>query len=377
MFFALFLINAAFLVREIYPIHLLEQRLMFFDLLEFNVILPSWIIYLFGTTNIFLFWMIAKYFFRKSASLIPVMIYCLSPWSIYLMVAGSFYIYLLFLSLVTILGILRLKSSKSIWDKIIFILASCILLYSHLLLLIIYPILISGVILSNIVSIKTMRLPLLIIALLCIPLFVSIWRNQIGIINIFHNQVTILSDPGYINIINAFRGESSKAGFFYVSKLVDNKFAYLSKYLIYKFIKNIVPSTFFTAQEKLLGFSFSPPIYLGFIIPFFYGLYIFITSKVFRRYLWLFLIFIIPSLFSKQLVNLNRLVLLEPFIIAIISIGLLQLIKRYKDITFRLILILIFFLVSLQYINNIFDINYREYPRYKRYFGEVLQIKDL
>lgn len=368
------LITTAFLIRLIYPIHLQEEKPLFFDLIELNVKLPLWLAFFLGSINIFLIWIIAKKFFLGRLALIPVLVYCLSPWSFYLMAAQSFYTYLLMLTLITFLGILQIKSEKSMLGILLFVLGSILLLYSSLLLLLIYPIVITALIFIKFMTSKKISFSLFIIVLFCLPLFISMFRNQVGMRNIYHNQITLFADPGHINVVNAFQGESSKAGFNLLSKMAENKYIYLFKYSMLKAVKHIIPSTFFTSQEGLLKFSFTPPIYFGFLTPFLYGLYLTLKSSTLRAGLIVSFVLLIPSFVSKQIIDLNRLVLFEPVIIFIIALGLVKITREKKDRIFKLMLTLTIILVLTQFLVTIFDINFREYERFERYFGGSLQI---
>lgn len=379
MIFGISSIFSAFLIRAIYPIQVQEQKPIFFDLIELNTIefnanLPFWLSYFIGSVNILLIWIIAKRFFLGRLALIPVLIYCFSPWSFYLMVTNSFYIYLLCCTLITFLGILLIKSERFRLGATIFVLGSVLSLYSSFLSFLIYPLVITGLSLTKFVTFKKIKFALFIILLFCLPLFIASFKNQVGIRNIYNNQVTLFLDPGLINNVNLFQGESSQAGYIFLAKLAENKYIYLSKYLSFKAIKHITPSTFFTSQEGLLKFSFSPPIYFGFLIPFLYGLYLILKSPIFRTYLSVSLILLIPSFVSKLLINLNRLVLFEPVIIFIISLGLIKIAERKKERIFKFVLVLTIILVLIQFLVTIFDINFREYARYERHFGGALRI---
>ncbi|MBU0999832.1 hypothetical protein KKE78_00350, partial [Patescibacteria group bacterium] len=82
------------------------------------------------------------------------------------------------------------------------------------------------------------------------------------------NQMTIFSDVGLINSVNSFRGEISQTIFASLGRIIENRYIYLSEHLVFNILKQFTPATYFTNQVSLLGFSNSPPIYLGFIIPF-------------------------------------------------------------------------------------------------------------
>ena len=370
------LIFSALLIRAIYPIQLQLQKPIFFDLIELNVIIPYWLIYFAGSINIFLIWMIAKRFIIGHLALIPVLIYCFSPWSFYLVVTNSFYVYLLTFILIIFQGILLIKSRRFRWGMAAFILGSILFLYSFVLGIFIFPILITGLSLIKFVSFKKIRPALFIISFLCLPLLIANFKNQAGTGNIYNNQVALFKDPGHMNAVNVFQGESRKAGYSFIVKLGENRYIYFSKYAFFKAIKHFTPSTYFTGQEGLLKFSFSPPVYFGFLIPFLYGLSLLFKSPALRNGLAVSFILLVPSFVSKTLVNLNRLVLFEPVIVFVISLGMIKIIQNRKERIFKLMLFLTIILVSVQLLVTVFDINFREYIRYERYLGGALQIGD-
>lgn len=373
IFFGFSLIISAFIIRGIYPVHFLEQKPLLFDLIEFNLRFPIWLYLFTNSVNILLIWIIAKKFFLGRLALIPVLVYCLSPWSFYLMVSKSSYIYLLCYMLITLLGILLIKSEKYKKGSLIFILGAVLSLYSSLLMLIIYPIIVTCLILFKFITFRRLTNSVFIITLICLPLIFFMIRNQVGVKNIYRNQVTLFADPGHLNTVNKFLGESSKAGLNFLARVGENKYLYLSKYLVLKTTKHLTPSTFFTPQERLLNFSFSPPILLGFLIPFLYGLYLVLKSPNLRLGLVISLTLLIPSIVSKSLVNLNRLLLYEPVMVFIISLGLVRITEK-KGKVYQYAVFLIVILVITQFIVTIFDINFREYARYERYFEGALQI---
>ena len=134
-----------------------------------------------------------------------------------------------------------------------------------------------------------------------------------------------------------------------------------------------MPATFFTSQEKLLNFSFSPPIYFGFLIPFLYGLYRILKLPVTRKYLLISAILIIPSFLARSLVDLNRLVIFSPVIIFVTSYGLI-LFSRHQKKLFRFATYITLFLVLIQFLVTQFDISFREVSRYQRVFGQNTEV---
>lgn len=356
-------ILSAFLLRVIYPIRLLFQKPFFFELAEFNFKFPLWIFFLFNLMNILLLWFICRAFFSKRKALIPVLLFALSPWSAYLTVAGSFYIILTTFVLLTILGILKIRVGNYTIGVALFILGNLLSLYSSIILLLVFPFFVLGLMKFKILSIKDIKIIIILIIFFCLPLIFLLLKNTAGVKNIYQSQVTIFSDPGLISAVNNFQGEVHQRGLNFLARAIENRYIYFGEYITLKAFKNITPATYFTPQEKLLKFSFTPPIFLGLLIPFLYGLFLVLSSPIFRMYLILSTFLIVPSFLSSSLVDLNRLVLFKPVIILITGLGLIKLGGK------RRLLYLTIILVLFQLGVTIFDINHREYLRYERYLG--------
>lgn len=359
---------AALIFSVLYPLYFGKQPLFFSDLVGVSFGLPVWMVYIFGYLDLLLIWFLGRILFNKFWAKLSSLLFSFSPWFIYAVVTGSFYIYLLFLVLVIFLSLFLIKSGKQNIGGLIFIIASSILLYSSILIFLSYFIFICGIVYLKLIDFSKLKLSIFLISLICLPVIFMAFKNPVGLKNIVNNQIGFLSDPGLKANINLLQGESKKSGFNYLSKISENKYLYLSRYVILKLTKNIAPSTFFTPEEKLLGFSFAPPVYLGLLIPFLYGTYLMIFSKDKKKYLILSLVLIIPSFLSQKLVDLNRLILFEPVLIYIITYGLLQIFDRKGKIA-RGILILCVMLVFIQFAVTVFDINLREYPRFDRSYG--------
>lgn len=361
------LIILSFLLRELYPVNFQTQKPLIFELIEFDVKFPLWIFFLFNSVNILIFWSISRALFPKAKVIIPVLLFSLSPWSAYLTIARSFYIILTTFVLTTILGILEMKSKESLKGATLWIIGSLFALYSSIFILLMFPLFILGLIKFKLLIFKVLKNPLLVILFLCLPLFFFSFKNITGVKNIYRNQVGILSDPGLMTAINNFQGESKKIGLNLLTRIVESKYIYFGEYFIHKVIKNISPPTYFTPQERLLNFSFTPPILVGFLIPFLYGLY-FVVSSCLRNNLILSTLLIIPALLSRSMVDLNRLVLFKPVIILIISFGLIKIASKKRWLYIVIILILLQLLVTT------YDIDQREFKRFERYQGIEFEI---
>lgn len=370
LIFCLQTLLLAFAIRTIYPIHYLNQPIFSSELINSSTSIPPLLIFILGAGSLALIWLISKKIFPSYQALIPPLIYSLSPWSIYLSAANSFYIYFLFLILLIGYALL-IKDDRA--RTTLLVIGITVSFYSSILALIIIPLLVLSAICLKQVSLKEIKITLYLTAVLSIPLLLLLLLNFAGFKNIARSQISLLSDPEYINSSNSFYGESQKMRLDLLAKLSENKYEYIGKYLINKSIKNIAPSTYFTPQEKLLGFSFTPPIYLGFLFPFLLGVNLILVSPI-KKYLIFSLILLIPSFLSKQSLDLNRLIIFAPILIFTISYGLIALYNHRSKALFKTVFYLTLFLVVLQFALTVFDMNTREYPRFDRYFGINLEV---
>ena len=90
-----------FIKNTLLPIHFVQK--------DFS--LPFELLVVLDLGNLILIWLISKKIFSKFI-FVPPLIYAVIPWSSYLVFAGSFYIYLLFLVLLTLFIFISLKSKK-------------------------------------------------------------------------------------------------------------------------------------------------------------------------------------------------------------------------------------------------------------------------
>lgn len=338
------------------------EPLFLTDLLGKGIAIPWRIIFFLDLCNIFLLFIIGKKILSPKLGLVSSFLYGISPWAAYSQLFGSIYIFLLSFFIIFSLGILMLRE-KNIKGIPIAVLGSAVLLYSSLLDWFILPVVIFTIYKLKLIKINYLKILIFIIIILFLPLIWLSSKNLTGFINVLNNQIEFLSDPGIKNTINQFKGESNESSFIFLSKVSENKYVYIFKYFILKLTKNLAPSTFFTPQEKIFNFSFSPPIYVGFLFPFLYGLVQILKFYELRKYLVFSIIFILPSFFSKSLVDLNRLILIYPIIILMISFGLVNFYKL-KNPTLRLVLYLSLLLVLLQVAITNLDIGLREHQRY-------------
>lgn len=374
LIFGLFLIFLSSIFRIFFPYHLAAQNLFILGLLGIDFEFPAWAYYIFSVGTFLLFSLISFRFFPKK-SFYPIIIFILSPWVYYLTVAQSFYIYLLFLLLAAIYGVVLLKNGLKKSGALIFSASTTLLIYSSLSLAIVFPLIVLNLYILKNFNLKFFRNLIILILALYIPLVVLITQKPHATDNIFQNEITIYSNPGLMGESNRLQGDSKKRGFILAAKISENKYFYMGKYTVMKFLKNIMPQAYFTQNEKLLGFSFTPPILLGFIAPFLYGAYLMFRNQKFRIYMAMLPILALPSLFSQKIIDLNRLVLIAPVAFWIISFGFIEMAKR-KEKIFKFLFAIALVLIFVQSIFIIFDGVFREYARLHKYFENILFIID-
>jgi hypothetical protein len=160
-----------------------------------------------------------------------------------------------------------------------------------------------------------------------------------------------------------------------LARVSENKYLFSAEDLLLKYTEQLAPATSFTSQAKLLEFSFSSPIFLGFLIPFFYGIYLLLKSSEARKIIFISTLLVIPSVLSQEDVNLNRLVIFMPAVIFIVAYGIIKLTEQRKT---KIIYILIFsIMVILQLFITASDIKIREKARFIEYYGQNYEVKEI
>lgn len=204
---------------------------------------------------------------------------------------------------------------------------------------------------------------LLVLAVFIILFFSPfLFINKVGFINILQREISVFSDIGPVNYVNDYRGILTNAGFGFWGKFVENKYFYYLRYFLFNLLKNIAPATYFTGQEKMLGFSITPPLFLGLLPIFFVGVWKVAREKrkFFLNSVLLILFFIIPSALSYPSPDLNKLFIIFPFLLLFSSEGLVFLLAEKKNLKARFILFLLVFIVLVQMLSIFYDISTRE-----------------
>lgn len=339
-----------------------SENVLFSELINHPIFINSAIGIAFGLANLLLIMLVSKKLINSGIWYIPPLIYAVSPWTIYLEIGGSLYIPIVACLLLIFISIKLMKQNTK--GLILLISASSAMIYISILMWEMFPFLIFSLLKLKLIDVKRLKNYLLYLTIICLPVFFLIFINVKGVKNIFSNQVSIFSEVGLINAVNSYRGETIQTKFATIGKFVENRYFYLSEHFIFNLLKHFSPSAYFTQEFKMFDFSFSPPIMLGFLLPFIFGL-----KRVIKLYLknkWLFLMIIsliLPSILSKNSPDHNRLILIAPAMFIVIGIGFKDLLTR-KSAVYKLLLVFTFILIVTQLFTFVSDVFLREGIRF-------------
>lgn len=346
--------------------NLLAEPILLTDLLG-NGQSISWLtITSFGMVNILLIWIVSLYLFGRLNAFINSSLYSLSPWSAYLDVSGSIYILILTLLLISFLGFQIFVKFKYDIGFYMILISLGLLLYTHILMLIVVPILLILLIKKGVFKQLRLKIFYIFFAIAFLILIGLMIGNKEGVTNLTRLHFNFLLDPRLINSVNEYQGELRMSPYFNVGRFIENKYTFVGQYIIFNVLKQFTPATYFTSQQTMLDFSFTPPVFLGFIIPFTLGLFL---IRIRRKYAAViaFFILLLPSIVSKASPNLERLILIAPVFYLIISQGLEKLVQKRKHNIYKILLIVTLFLVIFQVLLTFIDIAFLEEMRIKEF----------
>lgn len=358
-FFQLVAILSIFVLARVFFISFLnvvsfgDKSILILELLNNPVILPGWVFPLFGIGNLFLIYIIGNKL-EKNLGLFAAILYALSSWSIYLDMSGSIFVFLTFLLLLFFFGLQLLEKDK-LTAKVVITIVSILLIYTNILMVIILPILlickISGYKIDN-------KIIITIILSLLLPLFLS-FNNFAGIKNILNNNVGIFQEVGLINGVNTLQGQTRESGYGLLARLVENRYFYLGDFFVLTVLKNISLGTYFSPQEKILGFSFSAPLFIGFLVPFLMGLSKFFKNPNKLGFFAIVFLLLLPSVLARRSPDLEKLLIISPFFFFMIAYGLTDVRKKMSVV----IILFLVVIVVIQGVTTITDIATREPQR--------------
>ncbi len=364
----IFCLYLAFTIGIFSFYHYSALNFFIFDLLGMHINPPMWLYYISSLLAFLVFGHICFNLFSKKYRLLPIFIYAISPWIHYLTAANSFYIFILLFLILGMWGFTFARKGRSMLGLTLLFISSLLLGASSLLMLLTIPFIYLSVVKSKLLKKSDVRTWGKLLILLYLGILTATMFHQVGFTNITKSQVTIFSNPGLMGEINRLQGDTKKYNSIVAARIFENKYIYLIKYSAYKMLEHFSPSNYFSIQLRLLGFSFTPPLFIGFFLPLIYGLIQISKSKIIQPILILFLALTIPSLMHQQLVDLNSLVIVAPVLILLITYGLIKLLET-KHKRRNLILGVSIFMVFFQLAYTIIDMSYRDRHRFNLIIG--------
>ncbi|MBU2577907.1 glycosyltransferase family 39 protein [Patescibacteria group bacterium] len=302
----------------------------------------------FGTLAILAIYGIAKQLFDQKVALWSAFLAAASPWSVFLSrvafpegLSFSFFavgIYFL------------LKSKKNTLSVIFSIIALLLSLYcSQTAWFVIFPLLTYLLFWDKNIftSKKQIRIILLTCFILFLPLLGIYLRLPSAKQSLIDNNLSLFTDIGILNGINAMRGDELRMGTPLFGKIFFNKLFWLAK-ITERVLGHFSPYFYFAKGEQnpLHGLWNFGPMFLVLIFPFISGLLIIVKKPNYPQKLFLFWFLIVATVSGllKKSPDLSRLIFGSPLIFIIISLGLVNFSRRLVNwVMIPLILVNFFF----------------------------------
>lgn len=373
--FSLGLMFRGYLINTFYYFEFTQKPLFFSEYFLNHIFLTMWGGIILGLLNIGLLGYIGYKLYNFRFGILMSLLYAISPWTAYVDIFGGENIYILTWILMLSLSIILLKENYR-WNIYLLILSITGLLLSSILSILLLVTAVITLYITNFLSKRELFKVLKMSFVLIICYFGVLILNIEASKNIFQHNSAFFYDIGMINTVNTLRGETNSSNLNMVGKLVENKYLYYATETIYRVGTNFSPALFFTPQYRLFDFSFSPPIYLGFIIPGAVGVW-FVLDK--RKYLIATIVLLMglsmPSIINKNSPDLSKLIIISPLIFLYISYGLMQISNyeksfRGKKSVYKLLLVLSITLVVIQVLITLGDLSLREEVRFEMFYNQ-------
>lgn len=368
--FTIGLMFRGYLLNTFYYFEFKQEPLFFTEYFFSHIFLTMWGGIILGLINIGLLWIIGYKLYNFQLGLLMSLLYAISPWTAYVDIFGGDNTYVLTWLLMMFLSLILFKEDKkrSIY---LLILSICGLLLSSILSILILVTVMITLYISDFLHNKDFLKVIKISSILAICFVGVLLINVEASKNIFHNNSEFFDDIGLLNAVNSLRGETSINNLSLAGKMVENKYLYNIEEFIYRIGMNFSPALFFTPQHKLFDFSFSPPIYLGFIIPCILGIGIVLEKRKYVIASILLLIGLaIPSVINKNSPDLSKLIIVAPLIFFCISLGCVKMINNSKNSLYKWLLITTITLVLIQIIVTLGDLSLREQVRFEMFYNQ-------
>jgi len=160
-----------------------SKNLFIAELLGQNLHISNMFYLFFALLSTYLIWLISKKLLNKKLAFLSVVAVLLSPWFYYLAIGRSFYFFLLFPTLLIILGLIEISQSQSQKINLLVVAGSLLAIYSSAVFIPLLLILFVSLINLKIISLNKFKLSFVLIFILALPLLVLISKNSVGFIN--------------------------------------------------------------------------------------------------------------------------------------------------------------------------------------------------
>jgi len=340
-----------------------KQNIFLLDLIGIDFRFPTLLYPIFAIIGSLIFYQISKNFFPHKYSLIALCVFALNPWLGYLSIAQSFYVYLLLLFFIFIFMTINLKNNH-LFQGLIYALL-IVSSFWFMLMGFFYIVFMKIKKDKNIKLFSYFIFSFFTVILVCI-------LKQDAFANIVKNEIRLFNDPGLLNNVNLFYGYASKYNLSILAKISENRYLFYTEKVFIKALSLVNLYPYFSENGKLLNFSFTPPLFLGLMIPFLIGLYEQLKKKL---SVWHFVfpaLLLLPALFSGIKIDTQKLIFVLPIFAILISFGFKS-IGDMKNIKVkRLLLVVTLLLLVFQVLLTSYDIGNKEFKRYESVYGNNL-----
>ncbi len=317
--------------------------------------------------SVFLLFFVVQKLFDSTLANLSILIFGLNPWTSYESASNSVYVLFTF-EILAVLGALLLPIKNVYLKSLIIGAISFIAIISSLWMWLIIPSLVYSGYRLGWISSKEFKFVSSLIGLALIIMFILGVKHESYFLRVINQNINLFQNAKVLNNINLFH-DQFRIGGYRVGEIIENKYFYDTQHLFFHFAEYFSPVIYFTSQAKIDDFSFSPPIYLALIFPFFYGLDLFFTKfKIkYKKLLCInIILLLLPATLSNIQPDLGRLFLIFPIITFLISLGLRGFYKLYhQSRSAKFLLILLASLFLFQVIVTMSDIANREPIRIK------------
>lgn len=338
------------------------------ELLRLTVTSNTLIYFISDILNIILVFVIAEKLLGSKYAILTTLLYALAPIVLYMGLFESIYLIGLLGINLLVLGLLYLRKGVPKGYYLVISAMLVMLMVNISMLVVAVLITLLYIFNSEVKKGQTRKLIGILLIFASVVLLIYVYNPSSVVTEVI--KMNPLSEIGLVNNINQFQGEQMKEGVIGYARLIDNRYTYYARHLLFSILDHVSPVIYFAPQIKMFGFSFAPPVLTGVIIPFLVGVYFALRKLKKRSFLFIlfFIVLAIPSILTERSPNVEELLLVVPFITLIASYGFMKA-RVKKNLWLNTLMIFSAIVVIGQFLFFVVDIAYREYSRYLVVFG--------